>query len=64
MGGKSAGSAVLASNAGSTGPEANTTSSPVLRSVATTRSGTSVSANVGAVWARSRIESKPSFVNK
>jgi len=55
---------VLASSAGSTGPLANTTSSPVLRSVATTRSGTSVSANVAAVCARSRIERRPSFVNK
>ena len=64
MGGKSAGSAVLASRAGSMGPLANTTSTPVLRSVATTRSGTSVSANVSAVCARSRIERRPSFVNK
>src|SRR6266511_3997588 len=64
MGGKSPGSAALASSAGSTGPDANTTSSPLPRSVVTTRSGTASSPNVGAVCARSRTACRPSFGNR
>ena len=60
-GGKMPGSAQLASNAGISSPDAKTTSSPVVRSQATTRSGTWSSANVRAGWPRSMISTRPRF---
>ena len=56
--GNTPGSAALASSAGLSGPAASTTSSPVSRSVAMTRSGISRSENerAGVVWWMTRLE--------
>ena len=57
--GRCPGSAALASRAGSSGPRANTTSSPVSRSAATTRSGITRSSKVAGVSPRLKIARRP-----
>ena len=57
--GNTPGSAALASSAGLSGPRASTTSSPVSRSVAMTRSGTARSAKIAAGVAWSTSASRP-----